>query len=145
MSTTPRKIQLVAVTAIGAAVIGAFSRVVGLDQAATLALAGAGLGLLIGFGTPYAFPLQPLRRRKTSRRNEPVRTLRPTHWRYVADQTSQPHWSEIVAPENKPAARATVAERLVPFSLDVSQEREGQDGIIAQPLGWTRRAEPAQA
>ncbi|HLL92925.1 MAG TPA: hypothetical protein VK252_08305 [Solirubrobacteraceae bacterium] len=50
-----RKLQLVALAVIGAALIGLLSSAIGLDKAATLTVAGVALGLLVGFGTPYAF------------------------------------------------------------------------------------------
>lgn len=37
--------------------IGLASKIVGLDQQATSVVAGAALGLLVGFGTPYAFDM----------------------------------------------------------------------------------------
>lgn len=50
--------MLVALATGGAVLIGLVSKAVGLGQEATSVVAGAALGLLVGFGTPYAFDMR---------------------------------------------------------------------------------------
>jgi hypothetical protein len=53
-----QKLKLVALATGGAVLIGLVSKAVGLGQEATSVVAGAALGLLVGFGTPYAFDMR---------------------------------------------------------------------------------------
>jgi hypothetical protein len=50
-----QKLLLAVVAAAGAAVLGVFARLTGFDKPAVYAIAGAGFGLLVSFGTSWAF------------------------------------------------------------------------------------------
>jgi hypothetical protein len=84
-----QKLKLVALATGGAVLIGLLSRAVGLGQEATSVVAGAALGLLVGFGTPYAFDMRP-HAAKLSKADGPVyqsvsrRSLRSAVRRLIA-------------------------------------------------------------